>query len=104
MSVSIEEIKKISNLSMLHFEDDGLEKITREMEKIIKFAGEINEIAASNKTLSNVNSEEFDIYEQARNSLRDDTVHSSFEPEEIFENVKNYRNNFFYLKNSILKN
>lgn len=102
MSITTDEIKNIADLSMLEFDDDSLHKITEEMQKIVEFASKINSFLTTDCD-SNFDSEtEKSDFERFRNSMRSDEVKNSVSRELIFEDAKNHKNGFFYLKNNIL--
>ncbi len=103
MSVTIDEIKNIANLSMLHFNDADFKKIVGEMQKIVEFAEKINSFLMSDSdSIQNAKNDENN-FDLCRTRMRNDCVSDSTDPKMIFENAKNQKNNFFYLKNSILK-
>ncbi len=85
-----EDILKIAKLAKLSFEDDELEKLTIEMDRIVNFANEINE--------ANKLDIEFDGINGLSNSFRDDIVKKSFKREEILKNVDGGEDGFFVVR------
>ena len=80
MGVSIEEVKKISKLAKLEFKDEELEKFTSQMNEILDYMEQLNEI----------NTDDIEpLYHviELGNVLKDDEVEPSYSREEILKNA-----------------
>jgi len=80
MSVSKEDVKHIASLARLEFDEEELEKYTRNMADIVDFANSLASLDVSNVEPTN---HILDI----KNVFRKDEVKSSFDREEILKNA-----------------
>lgn len=88
--VSKEDIKKIANLAKLHFDEEEIAELTKDMQEIICFADRINLAVEENM--------EFDDINKLSNAFHEDVVVESYDRDEILKNRDGGENGYFYVK------
>ena len=83
--VTREDVKRLAALSMLDLTDEQLDRLTKDMQSIVRFADTIN--AAKDRDNTGINN----IF----NAYREDIVKPSFEQSEILSNVDGGDDGFF---------
>lgn len=81
------ELENIIKLSKLFVPKEEFEELKKEMESIIKFADEINDVVDSDA--------EFDSINNLSNVFREDVVEESFDRDKILSNVDGGKDGFF---------
>ena len=88
MKVDKELIDKIANLAKLEFDDQSIEKIKNDLEKILNFVDKLNEIETKNvEPLIYINEEV--------NNLRDDDIQASIHQEDALKNAPHKDSDYF---------
>lgn len=88
MAVTRDDVKKIAMLARLEFTAEEEERLTGEMNEILNYMDQLNELDTSKiEPLSHVI--------EMGNVLRDDVVQPSLSPEEALMNAPNRFNNYF---------
>ena len=82
----------MANLSKLYLGEEEIENIRKEMDSMINFANEINNLDAKCEKLPEINN--------ISNAFREDEIVESCPQEEILKNVNGGREGFFYIKKS----
>lgn len=90
--ISREEVLNLANLSKLYLNEEEIENIRKEMDSMINFANEINNLDVEYNKLSKISN--------ISNVFRDDEIVKSYPQEEILKNVEGGREGFFYIKKS----
>ncbi len=90
--ISKEEVLNIANLSKLYLDESEIQDAQKEMDGMINFANQINELGVNPEDVENVG----DIF----NAFREDEIKPSYPQEKILENVDGGRNGFFYVSKS----
>ncbi|MBR0423595.1 MAG: Asp-tRNA(Asn)/Glu-tRNA(Gln) amidotransferase subunit GatC [Clostridia bacterium] len=90
--ISREEVLNLANLSKLYLNEEEIENIRKEMDSMINFANEINNLDVKYDKLPEINN--------ISNAFREDEVVESYPQEEILKNVGGGREGFFYIKKS----
>lgn len=80
MNISIEEVKHIANLSMLNLSDVEIDDYRKDMQEIVEFATQINEVDTTK-----INAQEF-ILDKV-NAFRKDEIKESFDRELLLKNA-----------------
>ncbi len=80
MNISIEEVKHIANLSMLNLSDIEIDNYRKDMQEIVEFATQINEVDTTK-----INAQEF-ILDKV-NAFRKDEIKESFDRELLLKNA-----------------
>ena len=88
--ISRDEMLNLANLSKLYLNEDEIEDAMKEMDGMIDFANQINEMSLDSDENPNING--------LSNSLRDDEVIESYPQDKIFENVDGGKDGYFYIK------
>ncbi len=88
--ISREEMLNLANLSKLYLSEDELEDAIKEMDGMINFANQINEMNLSENEISNITG--------LSNALREDEIVESYPQSEILKNVDGGKDGFFYVK------
>lgn len=92
MNISTEEVKHIANLSMLNLSDIEIDEYRKNMQEIVEFATQINEVDTDK-----VNAQEF-ILDKV-NSFRKDEVKESFDRELLLKNAPSSNGEAYSLPN-----
>ncbi|CAN5670782.1 Asp-tRNA(Asn)/Glu-tRNA(Gln) amidotransferase subunit GatC [soil metagenome] len=80
MAVTIEDVDKIATLSKLKFKDEEKVKLQKDMNKILEYIEQINELDLENvKPLENIN--------ETENVVREDVVMPGLTTEEALKNA-----------------
>lgn len=80
MRISKDEVKHIANLSKLNFTDNELEKLVVQLENIVEFAEQLNEVNVEDiKPTAHIIDKS--------NIFRKDEIHESFERAEMLRNA-----------------
>ena len=90
--ISREEVLNLANLSKLYLDEEEIENIRKEMDSMITFANEINNLNVEYDKLPEINN--------ISNAFREDKIVESYPQEEILKNVDGGREGFFYIKKS----
>ncbi len=85
--VTREDVKRLAALSMLDLTDEQLDRLTKDMQSIVRFADTINAAEAKDRDNTGINN----IF----NAYREDIVKPSFEQSEILSNVDGGEDGFF---------
>lgn len=88
--ITIEEIENIALLSKLFINENEMQKLADEMQKIINFADEINEACESDC--------EFDDINNLSNAFREDIVKESFDKDDILKNANDVEKDHFLVR------
>lgn len=88
--ISKQEVKWLAKLAKLCVGDDELDKLTKDMDEIVDFAGQINDAVAENADYLGVRTD--------AEALRDDEVKESFPQSLILSNVNGGENGYFPVK------
>ncbi len=80
MEIKREEIEHIANLSMLHLSDEEIENYTKDLQEIITFANQINELDTEGVDVS-----AFAL--DTCNAFRKDEIRESLNREELLKNA-----------------
>lgn len=88
--ISRDEMLNLANLSKLYLNEDEIEDAMKEMDGMIDFANQINEMSLDSDETPNING--------LSNSLRDDEVIESYPQGKILENVDGGKDGYFYIK------
>ena len=91
--ISREEMLNLANLSKLYLSEDEIEDAMKEMDGMIDFANQINEMNLDFCETPNING--------LSNALRDDEIKESYPQNKILENVDGGKEDIFTLKNTI---
>lgn len=92
MNISTEEVKHIANLSMLNLSDIEIDEYRKNMQEIVEFATQINEVDTDK-----VNAQEF-ILDKV-NAFRKDEVKESFYRELLLKNAPSSNGEAYSLPN-----
>lgn len=92
MNISTEEVKHIANLSMLNLSDVEIDEYRKNMQEIVEFATQINEVDTDK-----VNAQEF-ILDKV-NAFRKDEVKESFDRELLLKNAPSSNGDAYSLPN-----
>ncbi len=88
MAVTIKDVEYVASLARLEFTDKEKEKLTQELNEILKYVEQLNELDTENiKPLSHVI--------ELSNVFREDEVKPSIAPEEALKNAPAKNNKFF---------
>ena len=87
MGVSIEEVRKIAKLAKLEFKNEEIERFTHQMNDIINYMQQLNEINTDNVAPL------YHVIEPG-NVTRDDKVEESFPKDEILKNAPSRNDEF----------
>ena len=90
--ISREEVLNLASLSKLYLDEEEIENIRKEMDSMINFANEINNLDVEFDKLPEINN--------ISNAFRKDEIVESYPKEEILKNVDGGREGFFYIKKS----
>ena len=88
--ITREEVLNIANLSKLYLDESEIEDARKEMDGMIDFADEINQI--------NVNCEGLPELESINNAFHEDEIRESYPQSKILENVDGGKDGYFYIK------
>ena len=88
--ISRDEMLNLANLSKLYLSEDEIEDAMKEMDGMIDFANQINEMSLDSYETPNING--------LSNALRDDKVMDSYTQNKILENVGGGKDGYFYIK------
>lgn len=88
--ISRDEMLNLANLSKLYLSEDEIEDAMKEMDGMIDFANQINEMSLDSNETPNING--------LSNALRDDEVIESYPQDKILENVNGGKDGYFYIK------
>ena len=88
--VTREDIENIALLSKLFVEEDDLDKLTEEMQKIVAFADAVNQVE--------VESDDFDNINNLSNVFREDVVKPSLPASEILKNAPEQAEDHFLVR------
>ena len=88
--ISRDERLNLANLSKLYLSEDEIEDAMKEMDGMIDFANQINEMSLDSYETPNING--------LSNALRDDKVMDSYTQNKILENVGGGKDGYFYIK------
>ena len=91
--VSKEDILKLAKLAKISIDDEELEHLTKEMDKIVDFANAINEADKLDIEFDNING--------MSNVFREDSVNKSFDRTEILKNVDGGEDGFFAIRKRV---
>lgn len=80
MSISIEELKHIANLSNLYFSDEELQKYAYDMSSVVEFANELSKIDTTGVEITNSILGEYNIF-------RKDEIKQSFDRDLLLDNA-----------------
>ena len=80
MSISIEELKHIANLSNLYFSDEELQKYASNMSSVVEFANELSKIDTTGVEITNSILGEYNIF-------RKDEIKESFDRDLLLDNA-----------------
>ena len=92
--IEIEEVKKLAKLSRLEFEDDELEKFSKDFENILEQVNLINKVRTDG----------VELYEKtldAKEELRRDEIKQSFKQEEILQNAPQSEDGAFVVPTTV---
>lgn len=92
MNISTEEVKHIAELSMLNLSDVEIDDYRKDMQEIVEFATQINEVDTEE-----VNAKEF--ISDKVNAFRKDEVKESFNRELLLENAPSSNGEAYSLPN-----
>ena len=96
MKVDKELIDKIANLAKLEFDNQSIEKIKNDLEKILNFVNKLNEIETENiEPLIYINEEV--------NNLRDDDIQPSIHQEDALKNAPHKDSDYFKIPTVLKK-
>jgi len=88
MSVTIKDVEHIAELARLEFNENEKQKLTHELNEILKYVEKLGELDTSNvEPLSHVI--------ELNNVFRDDVVQPSLPPEEALKNAPAKKDTFF---------
>ncbi len=93
MVVTVEDVKKLAKLSKISMNEEELNQLTEDMQKIISFAHEINDACDGEFEFTDINN--------IINVFRDDIVEESFDRKEILSGVNGGEDGFFAVKKLI---
>lgn len=88
--ISREEMLNLANLSKLYLSEDEIEDAMKEMDGMINFANQINEMNLDFCETPNING--------LSNAFRDDEIKESYPQNKILENVDGGKDGYFYIK------
>ena len=88
--ISRDEMLNLANLSKLYLSEDEIEDAMKDMDGMIDFANQINEMSLDSYETPNING--------LSNALRDDKVMDSYTQNKILENVGGGKDGYFYIK------
>lgn len=91
--VSKDDILKLAKLAKISIDDEELEHLTKEMDKIVDFADAINEADKLDIEFDNING--------ISNAFREDIVDKSFDRTEILKNVDGGEDGFFAIRKRV---
>ena len=80
MSISIEELKHIANLSNLYFSDEELAMYASDMSSVVEFANELSKIDTTGVEITNSILGEYNIF-------RKDEIKESFDRDLLLDNA-----------------
>jgi aspartyl-tRNA(Asn)/glutamyl-tRNA(Gln) amidotransferase subunit C len=88
MAVTMKEVEHIAGLARLEFNESEKQKLTHELNEILKYVEKLDELDTSNvEPLSHVI--------ELSNVFRDDVVQPSISPEEALKNAPAKKETFF---------
>lgn len=90
--VSKDQVREIAKLSKLYLHEEELETGAKEIESMIKFVNQMNDI----EKIADIP----EVSDDIANAFREDEVETSFSREEILSNVQGGKDGFFYLPKS----
>lgn len=88
--ISREEVLNIANLSKLYLDESEIEDAQKEMDGMINFADEINQIDIDFEDLPELGS--------INNAFHEDEIKQSYPQDKILENVDGGKDGYFYIK------
>ena len=88
--ISREEVLNLANLSKLYLDESEISNTQKEVEGMIDFVNEINNIDAG--------FEDIDMQGGISNAFHEDEIVESYPREEILKNVDGGKDGFFYIK------
>ena len=88
MSISIEELKHIANLSNLYFSDEELQKYASDMSSVVEFANELSKIDTTGVEITNSILGEYNIF-------RKDEIKESFDRDLLLDNAPEHGDGMF---------
>lgn len=91
--ISKEDILKLAKLAKISIDDEELEHLTKEMDKIVDFADAINEADKLDIEFDNING--------ISNAFREDIVDKSFDRTEILKNIDGGEDGFFAIRKRV---
>lgn len=91
--ISKDDILKLAKLAKISIDDEELEHLTKEMDKIVDFADAINEADKLDIEFDNING--------ISNAFREDIVDKSFDRTEILKNVDGGEDGFFAIRKRV---
>lgn len=88
--ITREEMLNLANLSKLYLSENEIEDAMQEMDGMIDFANQINEMDLSSCETPNING--------LSNAFRNDEIKESYAQNKILENVGGGKDGYFYIK------
>lgn len=88
--ISREEVLNLANLSKLYLDESEIVGTQKEVEGMIDFVNEINNI--------NANFKDANAQSNISNAFHEDEIKESYPREEILKNVNGGKDGFFYIK------
>ena len=88
--ISRDEMLNLANLSKLYLSEDEIEDAMKEMDGMIEFANQINEMSLDACETPNIHG--------FSNALRDDEIKESYPQNKILENIGGGKDGYFYIK------
>ena len=88
--ISREEVLNLANLSKLYLDEGEIVGTQKEVEGMIDFVNEINNI--------NANFKDANAQSNISNTFHEDEIKESYPREEILKNVNGGKDGFFYIK------
>ncbi len=83
--ITVEEVRKIAQLSMLSLSDDEAERLAADMDQILDFARQVSDAQFEGEA----------VFGGADSALREDNVAPSVDQEQILQNAMGERNGYF---------
>lgn len=88
MAVTVKDVEKIASLAKLKFSEDEKVKLQKELNKILEYIDQLNELNLENVLpLENIN--------ESENVIREDKVRESLKTEEALKNAPSKTGKFF---------
>lgn len=94
MKITKEDVLKIAGIAQLSLTDDEVGAFTKDLEKMLAFANELNEIAGIDE---DIQEEEPTLY----NVFRKDEVHPSMAKEALLANAPKAKNGCFFVPQTV---